>query len=137
MYVVCVPACGYRCCTCLCACRDQRSTSGISSIFSTLALRQGLSLNMELTRLARLASELPGSFCVCLPSAGIAGAHALHVDSGNPNSDPHACKASAFPGKPFPQPASVLFSLEIVNQKQLFISPILFPRCLISTSEFS
>ena len=41
---------------------------------TSIAVSQGLSLNLELTAgLGQLASEPQGSFCLCLPSRGMTG----------------------------------------------------------------
>lgn len=62
-------------CVCMHVCGDQgQQLVSLPQSLSTLFLRQHLSLNLELTGLARLAgSKAPGTPCVCLPGAEVIG----------------------------------------------------------------
>lgn len=89
-----------------------RSTVGVFlDCSSPYIVRQGLSLNPELTMLSRLASQLaPETACLHLPRTRIRAGGNSHPTggSGNGNSAPHACMASSFLADPSPQPQDAL-----------------------------
>jgi hypothetical protein len=95
-------------CVCVCVCvhvyqwRSEIEVRRFSYPFSTLLLlRQGLSLNLELTSSARLASYLENPSVTASPALVLRICFAT-PDVGKLNSGPHACTARASPREPCP-----------------------------------
>ena len=76
--------------------------------FSPYTLRKGLWLNLRLTNLTSLGSQiLLGVVPFHLHSNGITGLPVIHVGAGDANSGSHARVASTLPAEPHSQPVSV------------------------------
>lgn len=129
---------------CAYVCGDQRSPLRVIAPCPLLyLLRQGLSLNPELTVYLACLSILPQSLPLmhwdswvlpCLPS--------FYVDAGVLNSSPHTSMANALPTEPSPHPSvhTWIKVLEILISKIEFTTietPFHIPRSVLLCSLFS
>lgn len=84
--------------------------------FLPCILRRIISLNLELTDLARLSGSVSSrDLCPCLPYAGITDVcsrSGIYMGARNSSSRPHACASWSLPIVPSLLPLKLVFSYE-------------------------